>query len=114
VILIWQNDQLPPHEQFIISDLDSRHLLVKTSEVESIEEQLNLEVRTWLLELPAYQPSLVFMSICGSGVCIPCAVPQNDSSLLVLDVARLTVPLRGRFVSQLEKNHYSPDHHAQE
>ena len=43
-ILIWQNEQLSSQDQFIIMDLDSRHLLVKTSEVESIEMALNTEV----------------------------------------------------------------------
>lgn len=43
-ILIWQNEQLSSQDQFIIMDLDSRHLLVKTSEVESIEMTLNTEV----------------------------------------------------------------------
>jgi hypothetical protein len=43
-ILIWQNEKLPSNEQFIIADLDSRHLLVKTTEKENIEEALNEEV----------------------------------------------------------------------
>lgn len=44
-ILLWQNAQLPLDQQFIIADLDSRHLLVKTTEKEAIEEALNEEVR---------------------------------------------------------------------
>lgn len=43
-ILLWQNDQLPPYAQFVIANLDRGRLLVKTSEVESIEEGLNLEL----------------------------------------------------------------------
>ncbi|KAL7411523.1 nucleotide excision repair TFIIH subunit [Mrakia frigida] len=43
-ILIWQNEQLSSQDQFIIMDLDPRHLLVKTSEVETIEAALNMEL----------------------------------------------------------------------
>lgn len=80
VILIWQNDQLPPHEQFIISDLDSRHLLVKTSEIESIEQALNTEVSFF----PQYHtPGRIrpgHSSLRLKGLSSPLAPDRTDSS----------------------------------
>ncbi|CED85138.1 Uncharacterized conserved protein [Phaffia rhodozyma] len=43
-ILLFQNEKLPAQDQFIIADLDATHLVVKTGEIESIEEGLNIEL----------------------------------------------------------------------
>lgn len=81
MILIWQNDQLPPHEQFIISDLDSRHLLVKTSEIESIEQALNTEVSSVI----QIRKELYRVVLCSSFSCLgimrpPSIRDRTDSS----------------------------------
>lgn len=50
-VLLYRNEMLSPQDQFIIADLDAGHLVVKTSEVETIEQELTNEVR--LLSLSA-------------------------------------------------------------
>jgi hypothetical protein len=37
---------MAPQDQFIVADLDAGHLVIKTSEVIFVEQQLNEEVRT--------------------------------------------------------------------
>ena len=44
-ILLWKNELLAPQDQFIVADIDACHLVIKTSEVIFVEQQLNEEVR---------------------------------------------------------------------
>lgn len=41
---LWRNDQLAPADPFIVADLDAGHLIVKTSEVDNIEAEINTEL----------------------------------------------------------------------